>query len=104
MSKFVRSTVEEPCFPTFWRDFGSAVVEARDGVGRRAAEVIYREEVERLRLEIGGSGSVGTAEGDVPVEMIDVDATLAARIVEGARDAYRTGLDWTCDRSYAPRL
>ena len=47
---------------------------------------------------------IGTAEGDVPGEMIDVDATLAARIVEGARDAYRTGLDWTCDRSYAPRL
>ena len=36
--------------------------------------------------------------------MIDVDATLAARIVEGARDAYRTGLDWTSDRTYAPRM
>lgn len=104
MNKFVRSTLQLPNFPTFWRDFGSAVIESHDGVGRQAAEAIYREEADRLRHEIGESGSVGTPEGDVPVEMIDVDATLAARIVEGARDAYRTGLDWTSDRSFAPRL
>lgn len=104
MNKFVRSTVEEPCFPTFWRDFGAAVIDSHDGVGRLAAEAIYRDEAERLRLEIGTSASVDTPDGDVPVDMIDVDATLAARIVEGARDAFRTGLDWTCDRSYAPRF
>jgi hypothetical protein len=38
------------------------------------------------------------------VDLIDVDATIAARLVEGARNAFRTGVDWTVDRAYAPRL
>ncbi|MDE4914276.1 hypothetical protein PQI07_26760 [Methylobacterium sp. 092160098-2] len=104
MSTFVRSTLERPCFPTFWRDFGSAVLESGDGLGRVSAESLYREEAERLRLEIGEGTMISTAEGSVPVDLIDVDATIAARLVEGARDAYRTGLDWTSDRAYAPRL
>jgi hypothetical protein len=104
VSTFVRSTLERPCFPTFWRDFGSAVLESGDGLGRASAESLYREEVERLRLEIGEGATVAAPDGIVSVDLIDVDATIAARLVEGARGAYRTGLDWTSDRPYAPRL
>ncbi|MGU3656188.1 hypothetical protein [Methylobacterium fujisawaense] len=104
MSTFVRSTLKRPCFPTFWRDFGSAVLESRDGVGRASAESLYQEEVKRLRLEIGEGATLAAPDGIVSVDLIDVDATVAARLVEGARDAYRNGLDWTSDRAYAPRL
>jgi hypothetical protein len=101
---FVRSTLEQPCFPTFWRDFGAAVLETSDGIGRLSAERLYRDEAERLRLEVGEGAMVETPEGSVPVDLIDVDATIAARLVEGARNAFRTGVDWTVDRAYAPRL
>jgi hypothetical protein len=43
-------------------------------------------------------------EGHVSVDLINVDATIAAGLVEGARDAYRTGLDWTSDHAYVPPL
>ena len=102
MNGFVRSTLEDPNFPTFWRDHGSAVIEACDGVGRLAAQRLYSDETERLRREIGTAPTVDTPEGAVPVQSIDVDATIAARIAGGARDAFRIAADWTADRTAMP--
>lgn len=99
---FVRSTLEDPNFPTFWRDHGSAVIEACDGIGRLAAQRLYRDETDRLRREIGTAQTVDTPEGAVPVQSVDVDATVAARIIGGARDAFRIAADWTADLAAMP--